>query len=57
MFNFDRIGWQRILIAGAGALVLSAGSLSIAAAPVQAAEICRIVPTSGAGEQLLCSHA
>jgi hypothetical protein len=57
MFGFGKFEWQRTLVAGAGALLLSTTMIAAAAAPVEAAQTCLVVPQEAGTGQVVCSHA
>lgn len=57
MFDFGKFEWSRTLVAGLGALVLSTTMIAAAAAPVDAAQPCIVVPADIGADQMVCSHA
>lgn len=57
MFDFGKSEWQRTLVAGVGALLLSTTMIVAAAAPVEAAQGCLVMPVDAGAEQVVCSHA
>lgn len=57
MFGFEKQQWQRTLVAGFGAVLLSATMILAAVAPVEAAQTCLLVPVGPGADQVICSHA
>lgn len=57
MFDFGKKDWSRTLVAGIGALLLSTTMIAAAAAPVEAAQPCLLMPADAGAEQVVCSHA
>ncbi|HEX8400248.1 MAG TPA: hypothetical protein VF628_00930 [Allosphingosinicella sp.] len=57
MIKLNAIDWQRTLVAGLGALVISTTSIAATVAPVQAAKPCVTVPIEGGSAHLSCSLA
>lgn len=57
MFGFGKFRWQRTLVASVGALLLSTTMIVAAAAPVEAAQTCLVLPQQAGADQVVCSHA